>query len=266
MDDESLSGPHRLDLIKTMWSAPEIFNVAHADCHSVTGPGVLPQYQGCATTGATLGSTSLTGEEYLATAFEYSRSNLWRNFGVIIAFTVLYLLITFLGAELFSFVGSGGGAIIFKRGAKTPVPSTSIFVDAEKAGDAGDSRASSGQLNADSSVDEIRREKTTPPTQESESVFTWTNVEYSVPHDGGQLTLLNNVHGYAKPGVMVALMGASGAGKTTLLNTLSQRQRMGTTSGTMLANGRPLGKEFQRITGFVEQQYVTLHLKVKGLC
>ena len=220
----------------------------------MTGPGVLPQYQGCATTGATLGSTILTGEEYLSTAYEYSRANLWRNFGVVIAFTVLYLLVTVLGAELFSFVGSGTGAIIFKRGAKTPAPSTSNIADAEKAGDAGDSSASSGQLNTNSSDDEIKREKTTPKTPENESVFTWTDVEYSVPYEGGRLKLLNNVHGYAKPGVMVALMGASGAGKTTLLNTLSQRQRMGTVSGTMLADGRPLGKEFQRITGFVEQQ------------
>lgn len=48
-------------------------------------------------------------------------------------------------------------------------------------------------------------------------------------------------------------MSASGAGKTTLLNTLSQRQRIGIVSGDMLVDGRPLGPEFQRITGFVEQ-------------
>ncbi len=218
------------------------------------GPGVLPQYQGCATNGASLGSTSLTGEQYLNTTYAYSRSNLWRNFGVVVAFTVLYILVTIMGAEVFSFVGSGGGAIIFKRGARTPAPPTTKVADVETAGDAGDSSASSGQLNGNSSDDEITREKTTPKTPESESVFTWTDVEYSVPYEGGKLKLLNNVHGYAKPGVMVALMGASGAGKTTLLNTLSQRQRVGTVSGNMLADGRPLGKEFQRITGFVEQQ------------
>lgn len=48
-------------------------------------------------------------------------------------------------------------------------------------------------------------------------------------------------------------MGASGAGKTTLLNTLSQRQKMGVVSGDMLVDGRPLGTEFQRGTGFCEQ-------------
>ena len=216
------------------------------------GPGILPQYQGCATQGAVLGSTSLTGDEYLSTTFEYYRSNLWRNFGVIIAYAVLYLLVTVLGSELFSFVGSGGGATIFKKGAKTPLLSLSKIADVEEAGDAGDSSASSGQLDTNGD-EELEKQKNTPKTPDIESVFTWTDVEYSVPYEGGQLKLLNNVHGYAKPGVMIALMGASGAGKTTLLNTLSQRQRMGIVSGTMLVDGRPLRKEFQRITGFVEQ-------------
>jgi ABC-type lipoprotein export system ATPase subunit len=34
---------------------------------------------------------------------------------------------------------------------------------------------------------------------------------------------LHNVTGYAKPGDMVAIMGASGSGKTSLLNILGQR-------------------------------------------
>ena len=180
------------------------------------GPGILPQYQGCATQGAVLGSTSLTGDEYLSTTFEYHRSNLWRNFGVVIAFTVLYLLVTVLGSELFSFVGSGGGVLIFKKGAKTPTLSKPTTSDLEKAGNSGDSSASSGQLRDARDEDELKRQKTTPKTSESESVFTWTDVQFSVPYDGGQLKLLNDVRGYAKPGVMIALMGASGAGKTTV--------------------------------------------------
>ena len=48
-------------------------------------------------------------------------------------------------------------------------------------------------------------------------------------------------------------MGASGAGKTTLLNTLAQRQKVGVVTGEMLVDGRTLGTEFQRGTGFCEQ-------------
>ncbi|KAL9126867.1 MAG: hypothetical protein Q9217_004148 [Psora testacea] len=217
------------------------------------GPGIQPQYQGCAISGARVGSSSVTGEEYLGTTFEYTRHNLWRNFGVLIAFTVLYILVTVIASELFSFVESGGGALIFKKGAKKPPASALKTADAEKGGDSGDSNASSGRLQVGSrredekGVDDLRK------SSDSEAVFTWTNVNYSVPYEGGQRQLLNQVHGYAKPGVMVALMGASGAGKTTLLNTLSQRQRMGSVSGTFFVDGRPLDPEFQRTTGYVEQ-------------
>lgn len=213
------------------------------------GPGVQPQYQGCAISGAKIGSTSVTGEDYIGTTYEYTRHNLWRNFGVVIAFTVLYVLVSVMGSELFSFVGGGGGALIFKKGAKKPATTASKTMDPEKGGDAGDSSASSGQLQTS-----IQEDEPIPKTIESESVFTWQDVNFSVPYESDQRQLLNNVHGLAKPGVMTALMGASGAGKTTLLNTLSQRQRIGVVTGSMLSDGRPLGTEFQRVTGFVEQQ------------
>lgn len=48
-----------------------------------SGPGYdNPLYQGCATPGARIGSLNVTGSTYLKTALDYSRSNLWRNFGV----------------------------------------------------------------------------------------------------------------------------------------------------------------------------------------
>jgi len=75
----------------------------------------------------------------------------------------------------------------------------------------------------------------------SDSILTWKDVEYTVPYLGGEMKLLNKVSGYAKPGVMVALMGTSGAGKTTLLNTLAQRQSMGVVTGDMLVDGKDLG-------------------------
>ncbi|KAJ5124540.1 uncharacterized protein N7515_008365 [Penicillium bovifimosum] len=40
--------------------------------------------------------------------------------------------------------------------------------------------------------------------------------------------LLDNVHGWVKPGMLGALMGSSGAGKTTLLDVLAQRKTEGT--------------------------------------
>ena len=53
--------------------------------------------------------------------------------------------------------------------------------------------------------------------------------------------------------VLVLASQKGGAGKTTLLNTLAQRQNTGVVGGKMCVDGRPLGVEFQRGTGFCEQ-------------
>ena len=214
------------------------------------GPGVQPPYQGCGFSGAELGSTNVPGSRYLGTTYNYYRHNLWRNWGIIVALTVFYILVSMVGTELFTFVGGGGGAIVLKKGAKKPSPSSgSKTADPEKAGNSGDN-----SLQTSSNEDADLKEKASGPrTTDYDSVFTWTDVNYSVPYEGGERQLLHSVNGYVKPGSMIALMGASGAGKTTLLNTLGQRHYFGKVSGTMLMDGRPLGKEFQRITGYVEQ-------------
>lgn len=215
------------------------------------GPGYdNPAYQGCAVTGAELGSQSIPGSRYLSTSFAYSHSNLWRNFGVVIAFTVLYILVTAGASELLDFSSGGGGALEYKRSkaAKRSVTAATAPTDVEKGTKEQNSSSSSEVLNGSATDNEALHE-----ISGSESVFTWENVEYTVPYLGGERKLLNKVNGYAKPGVMVALMGASGAGKTTLLNTLSQRQKTGVIGGDMLVDGRKLGPEFQRGTGFCEQ-------------
>ncbi|KAG0649701.1 abc multidrug transporter atrF [Hyphodiscus hymeniophilus] len=217
------------------------------------GPGYSdPAYQGCAFAGAETGSLSIPGSTYLDVAYNYTRTHLWRNFGVVIAFTVLYILVTMLATELFDFTAGGGGALEFKKSknSKTQVQAATAPNDEEKAQDPV-STSSSSRDTLEAAI--TREEEALQEISGSDSVFTWENVTYKVPYMGGERQLLSNVDGYAKPGLMVALMGASGAGKTTLLNTLSQRQKMGVVGGDMLVDGRPLGMEFQRGTGFCEQ-------------
>ncbi|KAL5339680.1 ABC-2 type transporter-domain-containing protein [Aspergillus crustosus] len=208
------------------------------------GPGVDPRYQGCALTGSQLGTTDVTGSDYLSTTFQFTRSHLWRNFGVVIAFTVLYILVTIIATETLSFVGGGGGALVFKKSKKAKqLKAAAEKPNDEETGNSDGTLAQSGSAS-NSAFNRI---------SSSERIFTWNNVEYTVPYGSGTRKLLNGVSGYAKPGLMIALMGASGAGKTTLLNTLAQRQRTGVITGDMLVDGRPLGTDFQRGTGFCEQ-------------
>ncbi|RYC63566.1 hypothetical protein CHU98_g2638 [Xylaria longipes] len=214
------------------------------------GPNVEPGFQGCALAGASINSPQVTGGDYLQTQFNYSRQNLWRNFGVVIAFTVLYILVTVVATELFSFASGGGGALIFKksRKAKEQAKKAAAPTDEEKNVDSGTSVSSNVSGNTSANEEEAMDR-----LSNSDSIFTWRDVEYTVPYLGGERKLLNKVSGYAKPGLLVALVGASGAGKTTLLNTLAQRQRVGVISGEMFVDGRPLGPDFQRNTGFCLQ-------------
>ncbi|XDG02326.1 hypothetical protein ABKA04_001941 [Annulohypoxylon sp. FPYF3050] len=218
------------------------------------GPGVLPEYQGCALSGSKPNSRVVAGSDYLETALSYSRSNLWRNFGVVIAFMVLYIIITVFATEMFDFSSEGGGALIFKKSkrAKEAAQKAAALSDVEKNEGADSSGSSATRVGNSKATPEEQNEALEQLTK-SDSIFTWRDVEYTVPYLGGQRKLLNKVSGYAKPGIMVALMGASGAGKSTLLNTLAQRQRVGVISGEMFVDGKPLGPEFQRNTGFCLQ-------------
>lgn len=219
------------------------------------GSGIDPAYQGCPIAGAQIGSTEVSGSAYIGTQYNYSRSHLWRNFGVVIAFTVLYILLAVIATELFDFSAGGGGALAFKKSkrAKNQVKEAAP-ADEEKAGVAEDSSSSTKkEAGMGESGDSDKENEALEQITKSESIFTWRDVEYTVPYLGGEKKLLNKVNGYAKPGVMVALMGASGAGKTTLLNTLAQRQSMGVVSGEMFVDGRELDGAFQRNTGFCLQ-------------
>lgn len=154
-----------------------------------------------------------------------------------------------IAVELLQFVNGGGGAMVFKRSKRTKNMAKRekglSTIDEEK----GDQSTASPQVPFESEGSEQALHRIST----SQKVFTWTDIEYTVPYQGGERKLLNKVSGYAKPGHMIALMGASGAGKTTLLNTLGQRQKVGVVAGDMLLDGRPLATDFQRGTGFCEQ-------------
>ena len=212
------------------------------------GPGVSPEYQGCAIAGAEVGSSVVSGSDYLQAMYTYTRSHLWRNFGVVVAFAVLYIGLTVFATESFNFAQGGGGALIFKKSKKAKKQAAKAKAPADEESGSSDTIAVSEGHGDAAAEDEMLDQLT-----ESKSIFTWKNLELTIPYMGGERKLLNNVSGYAKPGVMVALMGASGAGKTTLLNTLSQRQNIGVVSGDMLVDGRELGPDFQRNTGFCLQ-------------
>ncbi|KAF2423406.1 hypothetical protein EJ08DRAFT_596084 [Tothia fuscella] len=216
-------------------------------------PNADPRYQSCTIQGSTPGSTIVQGANYIDTAYSYKRSHLWRNFGFICAFFGFFVALTAIGMEMQKPNKGGGAVTIYKRGQVPEGVDKAMENNSDpRDEEAGKEKDEGSGHHTESS--EPKDETAVENLAKNETIFTYQNVNYVIPYEGGERTLLNNVQGYVKPGKLTALMGASGAGKTTLLNTLAQRIRFGTVSGDFLVDGAPLPKSFQRSSGFAEQQ------------
>ncbi|OAL44734.1 hypothetical protein IQ07DRAFT_521429 [Pyrenochaeta sp. DS3sAY3a] len=215
-------------------------------------PNYLPQYQdpgfqACAgVSGARPGATEVSGEDYLR-SLSYSPSNIWRNVGILFAWWILFIGLTIAFTLRWNDTASSSTAFIprekRKKVARLSRPQDEEALQNEKV------TKNNGTLEGTSD----ENDNTGGTLIRNSSVFTWRNLSYSVKTSSGDRTLLNNVHGYVKPGMLGALMGSSGAGKTTLLDVLAQRKTVGTIRGEILVDGRPLPVSFQRSAGYCEQ-------------
>lgn len=209
-------------------------------------PNAQQRYQSCTLQGSRPGSLSVSGADYISVAYQYSRGHLWRNFGFICAFFGFCVLLTAVGMELQKPNKGGGAVTVFRRG-QAP---KSVEKAMENGTAPGDEETGKTQSNGESGLTEKEtgvsssdsENDATNGVAKNETIFTWQNVNYTIPYEKGERQLLRDVQGYVKPGKLTALMGASGAGKTTLLNTLSQRIRFGVVTGDFLVDGRPLPK------------------------
>ncbi|KAJ5376069.1 hypothetical protein N7509_012955 [Penicillium cosmopolitanum] len=209
-----------------------------------TGPGYMGEGgQSCAgVVGAMPGSTSLTGDEYLA-AMSFNHSHIWRNFGINCAWWVLFVALTIFFTSRWKLLGEGGRKLLIPR--ELQQRSNHLLKPRDEEAQPTEKSVSTRSDDSGASLgNDLLRNK---------SIFTWKNLTYSVKTPDGDRVLLNNVQGFVKPGMLGALMGSSGAGKTTLLDVLAQRKTSGTIHGSVLVDGRPLPISFQRSAGYVEQ-------------
>jgi ATP-binding cassette subfamily G (WHITE) protein 2 (PDR) len=202
----------------------------------------------CSTAGSEAGSLTVNGDRYIQLNYSYSYSHVWRNFGILLAFLIGFMLIYFIASELNSATTSTAEALVFRRG-HAPA---SMRQDHKSGSDVETSEPSKAQASAET------EDKGLGAIQAQTDTFTWRDVSYDIEIKGEPRRLLDNVSGWVKPGTLTALMGVSGAGKTTLLDVLAHRTSMGVITGDMFVNGRELDASFQRKTGYVQQQ--DLHL------
>ncbi|RGP77447.1 ATP-binding subfamily g white member pdr [Fusarium longipes] len=211
----------------------------------------------CSAVGAEPGRSAVNGDRYAELQFGYKWENRWRNFGIVIAWIVLFTITYMTAAELVSEKKSKGEVLVYRRGHKP-----AAVANAEKKHS--DPEAAMAHIGPMVTAERTRsRASGTKQAggmlQEQTSVFQWHDVCYEVKIKDETRRILDHVDGWVKPGTLTALMGVSGAGKTTLLDCLADRTSMGVITGEMLVDGNPRDMSFQRKTGYVQQQ--DLHLQ-----
>jgi ATP-binding cassette subfamily G (WHITE) protein 2 (SNQ2) len=202
-----------------------------------SGPGYNSiDNQVCTLAGSVAGTTQISGSAYITDGFAYKPSELWRNFGIIMALIAGFLLTNATLGEWLTFGAGGNTAKVFQK------------PDKER-----------HELNAALIAKRDQRRSTKSEAKGSEikinskAILTWERLNYDVPTPAGELRLLSDIYGYVRPGELTALMGASGAGKTTLLDVLAARKNIGVISGDVLVDGIKPGTAFQRGTSYAEQ-------------
>lgn len=174
------------------------------------GPNALPGHQSCAIQGSTPDSTIVHGANYIRSAYTYTRSHLWRNFGIVIGWFIFFVALTVLGMERQKPNKGGMAVTVFNRGEAPKGIEHTIKEkkkpEDEESGERDTAGPGSRENEPGDSMEKVEG------IAENTSIFTWQNVTYTIPYKGGQRKLLQNVQGYVKPGRLTALMGASGSG------------------------------------------------------
>ncbi|KAL4806318.1 ABC-2 type transporter-domain-containing protein [Aspergillus unguis] len=232
------------------------FSDRHFDCglYTPAGPGYLDaplSSKICSGRGAVAGEDYIDGDSYLNTSFEYYRSHLWRNYGILLGFMLFFLFAYIVCNEFVRAKPSKGEILVFPRG-KIPAFAKEIRRDDEETTTV--EKVAPVREEPDDNVGAISKQT---------AIFHWQDVCYDIKIKGENRRILDHIDGWVNPGTLTALMGVTGAGKTSLLDVLADRVTMGVITGDMLVDGRLRDDSFQRKTGYVQQQ--DLHLETSTI-
>ncbi|KDQ32534.1 hypothetical protein PLEOSDRAFT_153783 [Pleurotus ostreatus PC15] len=220
--------------------------------------GVPVDNRVCTAVGSVAGRLTVDGNAFVRISFGYNYGHLWRNFGILLAFTIGFILALLVFTEIQTTTArASGDVVLFKSGSELAMlkeAEATIGDDEEKDTPASRDRAATvpGESGHPQRTDEGKTLSHTQPKMAD--IFSWSHVRYTIPIGNHEhRILLDDVSGYVVPGKLTALMGASGAGKTTLLNVLAQRTDTGVVSGDRYVNGQSLPHDFQAQTGYCQQ-------------
>lgn len=156
---------------------------------------ISPDQRSCATQGAVPGRDSVSGTDYVRTAFQYEWSNRWRNFGIVIAITVFLMACHLVLSEIVASERSKGEVLVFRRGKMQKAKAKRQQSDEE--------------TGAEPVVVREKHEKNRTPqfgVEKQTSIFHWEDVCYEVQIKKETRQILDHVDGWIKPGTLTALM------------------------------------------------------------
>jgi len=172
----------------------------------------------CSVAGGLPGSTSIDGDAYIGNVYGYYYSHLWRyvplsndrprlsvltssrNFGIMIAFILFFMVAYLLAAEKVSFEESKGEVLIYRRGhAALPQAKSSEDEECQAAGIKKDTHSPTTSNHAEPLTQPVQIQKQT-------AIFHWKDVCYDINIRGKNRVILDHVNGWVKPGTLTALM------------------------------------------------------------
>ena len=163
-----------------------------------SGPGydnVSMDERVCATVGSTPGSSVVSGTAYFESAFSYSSSHKWRNFGIMVAMTVFLAACQLVASEIVAAERSKGEVLVYRRRDAHKAKAKQAQFDEERTGSV---PVQTEKYNTGSDSDVVVERQT--------SVFHWKDVCYDIKVKGGAKRILDHVDGWVKPGTLAALM------------------------------------------------------------
>ncbi|KAK4704462.1 hypothetical protein P7C70_g1739, partial [Phenoliferia sp. Uapishka_3] len=208
------------------------------------------RYQTCLLPGSTPGSLHVSGDKYLATAYDFHHHPM-RNLFILLAQALVFLVVGVIATELFSFAPAGQKRLWAKTERVMKKLARKWY---KTAGDAEDSLLRVSPVSMEATGEETAfGAEDVPALQGLEGkTLAWKDISLWVDTPLDTRRLLDRVSGFITPGQTCVMMGKTGAGKSTLLNVLAGRLD-GVVKGTILVNGHPPNEEFYRTTGYVEQ-------------
>lgn len=76
---------------------------------------ITAEQRACAVQGSRPGESFVSGTAYVSTAFQYQYGNRWRNYGIIVAFTIILFAAHLIMSELVASERSKGEVLVYRR-------------------------------------------------------------------------------------------------------------------------------------------------------